>query len=1138
MKNSKVEARGSVVSELRREIYGPLPTEVSIGSPLVLEQGTYKLPSRDIEGPFYCPATGQEAINNSRINPHLKYGVGVLNPRISHLDHDDVAVQNSLLTEEESRSNPKSDFKANDLTQDDLDNDDDLLDLSTTADRAQSSMGLTFAIDLNYGTNLELEINGGTYRKEHGLWEDKSTDWWIRTSHSIKVDLEVEIPQGVQVGKRGNKHLELFSNGVTLVIHYYSRKIKSFPELLFVTIVLENITESSDRITSSLYQSSIKVLEAKAKIMPYPENLNLSKDDEYLSIAIQDRDKPTFAIGHGTATDWGYDDSNGSYLLTTFFPSFEIPSITPNIDSLNLDLKELARGEWETQKRILNSLLDSFREWVVRIEVEATEFEDVWRKTALSNASKSRQSLSRMERAVEALENNTQARLAFTLTNQAILDQQYAVKREKRYVKIVNGIPVVDPINSPHDGSPVWRPFQLGFLLQAIPEIIDPSDETREIVDLIFFPTGGGKTEAYLGLTAFSILMRRLVDPKDIGVNVLMRYTLRLLTSQQFTRAASLICCLELIRQKRNDLGIVPIRIGVWLGGEQTPNSLQGSKKDFDELMRGESQTNKFLLLKCPYCGTQMGPLKSGRQRGTTNVAGYYYQPSGFFYRCNDIQCPFGKINSQLPVIVIDEQIYDLRPDLVIGTVDKFAQIAWNDKTRGLFGLNEYGDRTVSPPNLIIQDELHLISGPLGSMAGLYEVIVQDLCTDKRKTKPIRPKIVASTATVARFQTQILSLFGRESSLVFPPPILDSKDSFFSRIETIDGVQAPGRLYLGIFAPGYSSYQTIQVRVGTSLIQAPMRLPDADRDPYWTGLWFFNSIRELGNTQTLIQSDMHDYSYSLHLRDQRKERRFVNNNAVLELTSRMQSDEVPAAIDQLEKSLNESNKNVLDICLASNIIEVGIDIDRLGLLVIAGQPKSTSQYIQVSGRVGRDWKKAPGLVVTIYSPLKPRDRSHFERFRSYHQKLYHYVEATSVTPYSDPVLDRALHAILVTHVRMNGNSSLGPSPYPASEIEEAKKTILESVRRNGLEHYAVVEDWLNRRVDEWNAWEKTKWTDRDGDTRQALMRAADVQLEANESPLFWKTPNSLRNVDAECPLEIFNFAHLKNSNLNIGDANA
>lgn len=1137
MDNSKVEARSVVISELRREIFGPDSTEKSIGSPLELEQGLYKLLSRETEGPFFCPLTGEEAINNSRMNPYLKYGVGVLNPRNTSDEQSEAVVDNGLLIESDLIDNPKNEFKINELLQEDLDDEDDLLDLSATADRDQRSMGLTFALDIKGGTTLKVEILGGTYRKERGFSEDKVTDWWIRSPLSITIVLDLEFPNTFQSGKRGTKLLSQSTNGLTLALHHYCRQISSFSDLIFVTLVLENTTDASEKITNSLYQSSIKVLEGTAKIMPYPENIDLSKDDEYLSMAIQDRDQPTFAIGHGTATDWGVSETTGRYLKTTFFPNYQIPSITPNIESLFLDLKILASGDWISQKSILKSLLDSFRDWVIRTEGKASEFDSNWRATALRNASACRNSLSRMERAVEVLEENMQARIAFTLTNKAILEQQYAVRRKKRSVKIVNGIPTTEPGNFSMDGSPTWRPFQLGFLLQAIPELVDPTEKSREVVDLIFFPTGGGKTEAYLGLTAFSILLRRLLNPNDISVNVLMRYTLRLLTSQQFTRAASLICCLELIRQARSDLGQVPIRIGVWLGSDQTPNSLKQAKSDFDNLLRGGRNPNKFLLLECPYCAAQMGPLKSDGSK-KSQVAGYYYQSSRFFYRCNDLQCPFGTINSELPVVVIDEQIYDSRPDLVIGTVDKFAQLAWNDKTRGLFGLNELGDRVFSPPNLIIQDELHLISGPLGSMAGLYEVVIQDLCTDKRGAAPIRPKIVASTATVARFQTQILSLFGRNTSLVFPPPVLDSQDSFFSRVEEVNGKQAPGRIYLGVFAPGFSSYQTIQVRVGTSLIQAPMKLSDEDKDPYWTGLWFFNSIRELGNTQTLIQSDIHDYSTHIKLRDQRKKRRFINSNSVLELTSRMKSDEVPAAIDQLKKSFDDNKKSVLDICLASNIIEVGIDIDRLGLLVIAGQPKSTSQYIQVSGRVGRDWKKAPGLVVTIYSPLKPRDRSHFERFRSYHQKLYHYVEATSVTPFSDPVLERALHAILVTHVKMNSNSAAGPLPYPSSEIAEAKAIILDAVKRNTPERLVIVENWLDRRIDEWNIWEKTKWNDRDGDKRQALMRPADVELEANESPLFWKTPNSLRNVDAECPLEIFNFAHLSSSHFESGSNNA
>lgn len=1138
MHNPRVEARNRIIFELRREVFGPLPDELGIGSPLEFTDGLYKLLSRDIEGPFFCPMSGEEVLNNSRINPYLKYGVGVLNPRFEDVNQNETVFDLTYLADEETNDASNSEITFPNTLESDSGDDDDLFDLSTTADRSQSSMGLTFAIDGKGGNQIRVQISGGTYRKAPGRWEEKETEWWIRTSHAIEFDLSLNIPQGSQIGKSGIEQLEPLSNGTQLVLHYYCRRISSHPEALFVTLILANVSQSSDKITQSFYQSSLKVLEGSATIISYPENSNLSNDKEYLSIAIQDRDKPTFAIGHGTSADWGIDELNRRYLLTSFFPIYEVPSITPNIDSLKLDIKELASGDWIKQRRILDSLLDSFTTWVTRIENEAKQFSTTWRETAIENAEKCRRSLSRMEKAVNVLEANSKARTAFTLANQAILDQRIAVGQKKREVKIVDGKPSVEPRATPSVDSPAWRPFQLGFLLQAIPEITDPSDESREVVDLLFFPTGGGKTEAYLGLTAFSVLMRRLIDPQDIGVCVLMRYTLRLLTAQQFTRAASLICCLELIRQKRNDLGTSPIRIGVWLGEDQTPNQLKYAKDDLKNLVSGDSEINKFLLLKCPYCGAQMGPLKKERGKGKPLVEGYHYRASKFFFRCNDNFCPFGSINSELPILVIDEQIYDSPPDLVIGTVDKFAQIAWNDKTRGLFGLDESGDRVFSPPNLIIQDELHLISGPLGSMAGLYEVVVQELCTDKRMGKRIPPKIIASTATVARFQSQILALFGRERSFVFPPPALDSKDSFFARIENIDGFPAPGRIYLGIFAPGYSSYQTIQVRVGTSLIQAPMQLPEDQRDPYWTGLWFFNSIRELGNTRTLIQSDMAVWSKNIFTRDHRKNKRFINNSSILELTSRMKSHEVPAAIDQLEMSLVENRKDVIDICLASNIIEVGVDIDRLGLLVIAGQPKSTSQYIQVSGRVGRDWRKAPGLVVTVYSPLKPRDRSHFERFRSYHQKLYHYVEATSVTPYSDPVLERALHAILVAQVKMSISSNLGPLPYPAAEIEEARSTILEAVKRNGSQQLDVVEKWLDLRIDQWSAWEKTKWTDREGEPQQALLRNADIKLEPNESSLFWKTPNALRNVDPDCPLQIINFASFRTSNLDTGENNA
>ncbi len=259
-----------------------------------------------------------------------------------------------------------------------------------------------------------------------------------------------------------------------------------------------------------------------------------------------------------------------------------------------------------------------------------------------------------------------------------------------------------------------------------------------------------------------------------------------------------------------------------------------------------------------------------------------------------------------------------------------------------------------------------------------------------------------------------------------------------------NGKLAHGRIYVGVHAPGLGSIQTAQIRSFTALLQAPLALPVDQRDPWWTLLLFFNSLRELGTTLSLLQSDIPDYFHVLMRRaglDYSQLRKFWN---ILELTGRLRSEEVPEAISKLEVKYEKEgqSKYPVDVCLASNIIEVGIDIDRLSLMTVVGQPKGTSQYIQVTGRVGRRWWERPGLVVTIYGASKPRDRSHFEKFRSYHERLYAQVEPTSVTPFSPPVLDRALHAIMVSYVRQLGNRNTiqSPYPYPDNLIEQLRKS--------------------------------------------------------------------------------------------------
>ena len=641
------------------------------------------------------------------------------------------------------------------------------------------------------------------------------------------------------------------------------------------------------------------------------------------------------------------------------------------------------------------------------------------------------------------------------------------------------------------------------------------------MVDLIFFPTGGGKTEAYLGASAISLLARRLRDPLDTGTDTLMRYTLRLLTAQQFLRAAALVCVLEDIRSHHPDaLGEARFGIGIWLGGSSTPNNWKSAVKVLSSLRRDPHEQNKFLLLRCPWCGAQMGTKPKGR--GGQDVIGYEQVGQKVVLRCVDPQCRFSK-RSGLPIHVVDEDIYQVRPSIVIGTVDKFAMMAWLPQARNLFGLDSQGERVVSPPGLIIQDELHLISGPLGSMVGLYEPIINELCTDRRGDKAIPPKIIASTATVRRYEDQIKGLFGRENVALFPPHGLKEGSSFFAEPARLpDGTLEPGRRYVGIMSASLGSMQTVQTRVAAATLLATEKIPDADRDGYWTNLNFLNSLRELGNTVSLLQSDVPDYLTGLRRRDGISPRW---PHRSMELTSRRRSDEIPKAIEQLQVRYvpGQERQEAIDICLASNIIEVGVDIDRLGLMTIVGQPKTTAQYIQVSGRVGRRADVSPGLVITIYGAAKPRDRSHYERFMTYHQQLYAQVEPTSVTPFAAPVLKRALHAAAVAYIRQTAPEGLPPYPFPSAEYDQAMTLLRDRALIADEGEVHVLERMGAKRSRQWNGWERTVWEANPvgrGDPKQGLMRYAGTLPDLDSKAPIWDVPTSMRNVDAECQLAI------------------
>lgn len=1140
-----IEARGVVEAAVKRELFGPQDGDVPRGRGLDCTSGTLTFPT--FEGTreqFHDQATGQEILTQS--DPLRRYGIGVLHAgpatTASHLtSHEAIDTEGdspSVLEEDEFPPNDAlEDVPTLDMPEmyDDVADSDDF-DLSEANRFNPSAMAISFRCTMQDAGSLDLQIEGAYYDRLRVTVQEssRSLEWWVRRPFELRGSISSSQIRG-GVNRLTGIALQVKSGAplrLQPVVQIYSRPIPASadPDDYLVTVAVRNESGGSGA-ASALFQMGFSVEPRDdARITPYPEVLEPDRDHEEQNIDLLYRKKQTFAIGHGCAADWTLESPGSvSRVAADALPSYEVVSLTPTIyridpsgnrQAVTVSMAELASGSAAGREQV-ELLLNLYQEWISARESEIEDLPDSMHEAARRNLQRCTEALDRMRVGWRIVQSDPRATRAFRLANQAMLHQQIRSRFERREaVRTKDGvirIPSPHPAVEPQAHQGLWRPFQIAFLLTSLPELIDPYGHHRSTVDLIFFPTGGGKTEAYLGLSAVSLLSRRLRNPNDAGTDTLMRYTLRLLTAQQFLRAAALICVLEDIRsQNAEELGEDPFEIGVWLGGETTPNTNVQAVTRLKALREKANESNPFLLLRCPWCGAEMGPKRRARGGGN-DVLGYEQKGrSQVVLRCVDGACRFSGADG-LPVQVVDEEIYAKRPSIIIGTVDKFAMLAWNPEARAIFGLGDDGERDASPPSLIIQDELHLISGPLGSMVGLYESVIHELSTDHRQGEKVVPKIIASTATVRRYGEQIKGLFGRNEVRLFPPHGLEEGRSFFAEpARRDDGSLEPGRKYLGIMSPSLGSIQTVQVRVAAASLQAANDIPESSRDGYWTNLNFFNSLRELGNTVSLLTSDVPDYQTGLRNRDGIQPRwpRIVS-----ELTSRRRNDEIPRAIEELQRRFDE--KGAVDICLATSIIEVGIDIDRLGLMTIVGQPKTTAQYIQVSGRVGRRADVSPGLILTIYGATKPRDRSHYERFRSYHQSLYAQVEPTSVTPFAEPVLRRALHAAAISYIRQT-SPTIDPYPYPEEEFEHALSLMRDRVRSVDPSERPKLDALAAKLARNWARWERTEWSANPfgGDPRQGLMRTAGTLPSLDARAPMWDVPVSMRNVDAECRLAI------------------
>ncbi|WP_107841254.1 DISARM system helicase DrmA [Metasolibacillus meyeri] len=719
------------------------------------------------------------------------------------------------------------------------------------------------------------------------------------------------------------------------------------------------------------------------------------------------REHTELATGHGVGVDW-QKSGEEMRLFTTWLPFYELPVVEhTTIPDEVFDMKSLSELPAKVLKTKLDKLPLYYEQWLANQKEYIQTLVPHLQEEAMQNVEQVEKIISRLKEGITLVCSSDEAleKKAFQFANEAMLIQRAQTQVASIYRSTGKRVPPI------YDGN--WRLFQIIFLLMNVAGISDEEHEDRDVVDLIWFPTGGGKTEAYLGVAAYTMAYRRLAgNVNDVssyaGVTVLMRYTLRLLTTQQFQRAAALICAMENIRIRNVHLyGELPFSIGLWVGTDSSPNLLSDAQEKLDLLRDGQEVKtgNPMQLLNCPWCGTELTAHDYQIKDDTQHIC------------CHEPTCLF---HHKLPIYTVDEAIYQHVPTLVIGTVDKIAQLPWKKDMFELFGRKNlhhslkgfaYKDKggkrgyvpikTLAPPALIIQDELHLISGPLGSLTALYEVAV-DILTSREGKKA---KVIASTATIRGAKEQIRHLYGRDY-LQFPLAVQKQNDTFVSR--EVPVTEKSGRLYVGVCSPGVSNkIQAIQLFAALAVITRS-NLSKA-MDPYYTMLGYFNTVKELSGMLTTFQDEIVS---RLDVLDSSKI--FEHSLVVEEMTSRRKAYEIPQLLAQMEKQYDD--EQALDAVLATNMISVGVDVDRLGLMVVQGQPKTTSEYIQATSRVGR---KYPGIVITTLNPMRSRDLSHFEQFRSYHQSLYRHVEAMSVTPFASGALYKGLRGALVGVIRQS-----------------------------------------------------------------------------------------------------------------------
>lgn len=1006
------------------------------------------------------PMDENEVLNQ---NPRYEYLVGMLAPQSDETSEQEVDGDASFEGD--------ADYTAGE--------EDDNEPISANRFKTPSSIGISFYIE-TATVDFTVEITWGDYEKATDKVVDKegkekSVNTYTRIPQKATTEIDLN-----SFAKSREYPLVVDS---TIVLHISKIALKTGYSLVTAYVINRRKNPESD-IAGMMFQVALKAYSSSGSSIFYAEHICreiLAADEFYFA------QRPIFGRGRGCAATWTADGNGRASLIeSTFIPEYEFPGVSAALkgfDQFYFSMRSLSVSKRKDDIiGRLNVLADAYAEWIQNTLINDEKMQDNKFKSEIGDdvVFKCQEALRRIRAGIQLLIDDATAFDAFCFMNRAMILQRNIMNFSKKHGAGIecSFTDFVDPRDPKNNFG--WRPFQIAFILMNLNGIVDPNHEDREIVDLLYFPTGSGKTEAYLGLMAFVIANRRLRScpddefNRDGGVTAILRYTLRLLTTQQRDRITKMVIAAEMIRDREPEkYGKEPISIGFWVGGGVTPNTFEELKEDPEDPQKTRNARSKKnliykQLLTCPFCGKPLAEENFYIDIPTKSVSIY----------CSDDKCMFYRYKQgnkmKIPVYLVDEEIYSKCPTIILSTVDKFARLPWAVETNALFGRvdrvcsrdgyvaigaehskhNKTDNLPTSkltairpflPPELIIQDELHLITGPLGTVYGAYETVIEDLCSYTVGNTVIKPKYVVSTATIKNAAEQTKCLYGRKNTSQFPPNGFEIGDSFYIREVPIE--EDPFRKYVGICAPG-QSVKTALLRAYSIILQSTYDLSLDEEcqefiDPYYSLVGYYNSIRELGGAVRLLQDDIPDRIQRIKKKYGMSKQRFLNRNTNVEITSRMSSYEIPKKLSQLETPYTA--KGCLDTAIATNMIAVGMDVDRLGLMVVTGQPKQNSEYIQATSRIGRSF---PGLVVTLYNPYRPRDLSHYENFTGYHSQLYRFVEGTTATPFSARARDRVMHALIISAIRLrypsmaNNEGAAAISSLTADQIAEVKALIL------------------------------------------------------------------------------------------------